>query len=89
MTPSNRLPVPPSGGDTVATDEALERPADRAYPELYYEILARDLGEERARWARLPYEERMQELAWHHAHFNTPDDLSVWPAELDGGVDRP
>jgi hypothetical protein len=71
MTPSNRLPVPPSGGDTAATDEAL------------------DLGEERARWARLPYEERMQELAWHHAHFNTPDDLSVWPAELDGGVDRP
>lgn len=65
------------------------RPGDRVYPERYYEILARDLGEERARWARLPYEERMRELAWYHAHCNTPDDLSLWPAELDGGVDRP
>ena len=63
-------------------------PLDRAYPERYYEILARDLGEEKARWARLPYAERMRELAWYHAHFNTPDDLSPWPAELDGGVDR-
>lgn len=64
------------------------RPDDPVYPERYYEILARDLGDERARWARLPYAERMRELAWYHAHFNTPDDLSPWPAELDGGVDR-
>jgi len=64
------------------------RPADPVYPERYYEILARDLGDEKARWARLPYAERMRELAWYHAHFNTPDDLSPWPAELDGGVDR-
>ena len=61
-------------------------PADPVYPERYYEILARDLGEDKARWARLPYAERMRELAWYHAHFNTPDDLSPWPAELDGGV---
>jgi hypothetical protein len=27
-------------------------------------------------------------LAWYHAHFNTLDDLSLWPAKLDGGVDR-
>ncbi|MFM8803986.1 MAG: hypothetical protein ACKOK8_08765 [Planctomycetia bacterium] len=67
---------------------AGSHPLDRIYPERYYEILARDLGEDRARWARLPYAERMRELAWYHAHFNTPDDLSTWPAELDGGVDR-
>jgi hypothetical protein len=24
-----------------------------------------------------------------HRSFDTPDDLSVWPAELDGGADRP
>ena len=36
-----------------------------------------------------PVEERMKELEWYHANFNTPDDLSPWPAELDGGVDRP
>lgn len=63
-------------------------PDEPVYPERYYEILARDLGEEKARWARLPYAERMRELAWYHAHFSTPDDLSPWPAELDGGVDR-
>ena len=87
MTPSEsfgRQPVDaPAGGGTAG------RPRDRVYPDRYYEILARDLGEERARWARLPYEERMRELAWYHAHCNTPDDLSLWPAELDGGVDRP
>ena len=87
MIPADLRSVRPSGG--AAADEAHDRPVDRVYPELYYEILARDLGEERARWARLPYEARMRELAWYHAHFNTPDDLSVWPAELDGGVDRP
>jgi hypothetical protein len=63
-------------------------PASLELPEIYYEILARDLGEDKARWARLPYEERMKELEWYHANFNTPDDLSPWPAELDGGVDR-
>lgn len=76
------------GVDAAPGRSAGDRPGDRVYPERYYEILARDLGEERARWARLPYEERMRELAWYHAHVNTPDDLSLWPAELDGGVDR-
>ena len=75
--------------DTPTEGRSGGRPGDRVYPERYYEILARDLGEERARWARLPYEERMRKLAWYHAHCNTPDDLSLWPAELDGGVDRP
>lgn len=70
-----------SASDVVA-------PVEPVYPERYYEILARDLGEEKAEWARLPYAERMRALAWYHAHFNTPDDLSPWPAELDGGVDR-
>jgi hypothetical protein len=72
---------PAAAGDTG-------HPAEPVYPERYYEILARDLGDEKARWARLPYAERMRELDWYHAHFNTPDDLSPWPAELDGGVDR-
>ena len=63
--------------------------SDTVYPEYYYKILARDFGEDRARWARLPYEERMKELEWYHANFDTPDDLSEWPAELDGGVNRP
>lgn len=76
-------------GDATAIDQGLHRPQDRTYPEWYYEILARDLGDDRARWARLPYEARMRELAWYHAHFDTPDDISMWPAELDGGVDRP
>lgn len=62
---------------------------DPVYSENYYEILARDLGEEKAAWARLPYDERMKELELLHAQFDTPDDLSLWPAELDGGVDRP
>jgi hypothetical protein len=31
----------------------------------------------------------MQGQEWYHANFNTPDDLSLWPAELDDGVDRP
>lgn len=62
---------------------------DPVFSETYYELLARDLGEEQAAWARLPYEQRMKELEWYHANFNTPDDLSLWPAELDGGADRP
>lgn len=56
-----------------------------AYSEEYYESLARTLGEERAAWARLSPEEREQELRWYHDHFNTPDDLSLWPPELGGG----
>ncbi len=64
-------------------------PVTPDFPEDYYEKLAELLGEEKAAWARLPYEERMKELEWYHANFNTPDDLSLWPAELDGGVDRP
>jgi len=59
------------------------------HPEAYYEKLAELLGEERAAWARLPYDVRMKELEWYHENFNTPDNLSLWPAELDGGVDRP
>lgn len=61
-------------------------------PELseeYYEGLARTMGEERAAWARLPREEREKELRWYHDNFNTPDDLAVWPPELDGGVNNP
>lgn len=54
------------------------------YPEFYYEILERYVGEEQAAWARLPREEREKELRWLHENFNTPDDLSVWPPELGG-----
>lgn len=61
---------------------------DPVYPEFYYEILERELGPERAAWARLPREERERQLAWYHANFNTPDDLAVWPPELDGGVNN-
>ncbi len=89
MTGSDDQPETPPAGEAPTSVGPRDRPGDRIYPERYYEILARDLGEERARWARLPYEERMRELAWYHAHCNTPDDLSLWPAELDGGVDRP
>lgn len=89
MNPFDDLSECPPAGEATAADQGHDRPGDRVYPDRYYEILARDLGEERARWARLPYQARMRELAWYHAHFNTPDDLSVWPAELDGGVDRP
>jgi len=62
---------------------------DFEFPEEYYEMLARTLGEEKAAWAWLPYEQRMKELEILHASFNTPDDLALWPAELDGGADRP
>ena len=86
--PDEHAESSPSGDAPIGGESERAR-TDRVYPDRYYEILARDLGEERARWARLPYEERMRELAWYHAHFNTPDDLSPWPAELDGGVDRP
>jgi hypothetical protein len=89
MSGPDTQPEPSPPGDAPAAGCPVSRPGDRIYPERYYEILARDLGEERARWARLPYEERMRELAWYHSHCNTPDDLSLWPAELDGGVDRP
>ncbi len=57
--------------------------------ERYFEILTETMGREAADWARLPRREREMELRRHHAKFNTPDDLSPWPAELDGGVDRP
>jgi len=69
---------------------ATEPPCgDPVYSDEYYDKLSELLGEEKAAWARLPYAERMKELEWYHANFNTPDDLSLWPAELDGGVDRP
>lgn len=62
---------------------------DITFPESYYERLAELMGQEAADWARLPRAERERELTWYHQTFNTPDDLSLWPAELDGGVDRP
>jgi len=33
--------------------------------------------------------QREAEVTLLHRSFDTPDDLSVWPAELDGGADRP
>ncbi|MDZ4742331.1 MAG: hypothetical protein SGI98_02800 [Verrucomicrobiota bacterium] len=57
---------------------------DISLPEEYYELLERELGQEKADWARLPYDERMKELERIHATFNTPDDLSCWPPELGG-----
>jgi hypothetical protein len=59
------------------------------FPEWYYELLAETMGEEKAAWARLPRAQREAELTALHMAFDTPDDLSEWPAELDGGVDRP
>ncbi|MBE7500568.1 MAG: hypothetical protein HS113_09740 [Verrucomicrobiales bacterium] len=59
------------------------------YSEDYYELLAQTMGEERAAWARLARAERERELRWYHDHFNTPDDLALWPPELDGGVSNP
>lgn len=47
------------------------------------------MGEAKAEWDRLPRHEREAELTLLHRSFDTPDDLSVWPAELDGGADRP
>jgi hypothetical protein len=63
--------------------------APNSYPEWYYELLARTMGEAKADWARLPRHEREVELTLLHRSFDTPDDLSVWPAELDGGAERP
>ena len=59
------------------------------YSEEYYDWLAQALGEERAAWARLPPDDRMKELRWYHANFDTPDELALWPPELDGGVFNP
>jgi hypothetical protein len=59
------------------------------YPDWYYELLALTMGEEKAAWARLPPHEREAELTALHRAFDTPDDLSAWPAELDGGCERP
>ena len=47
------------------------------------------MGEERAAWARLPRQKREKELRWYHDNFNTPDDLAIWPPQLDGGVSNP
>ena len=59
------------------------------YPEWYYELLARTMGEAKADWARLSRRDREAELTLLHRSFDTPGDLSVWPAELDGGAHRP
>jgi hypothetical protein len=56
------------------------------YSEEYYDHIARTMGEEQAAWARLSPEERERELGWIHANFNSPDDLALWPPELDGGL---
>jgi hypothetical protein len=56
-------------------------------PEDYYERLADRMGQEAADWARLPREERENEIRWYHANFNTPDDLAVWPPEM--GAEEP
>lgn len=58
---------------------------DPVYPDDYYEHIARTLGEEHAAWARLPRAQREAELTRLHLAFNTPDDLAVWPPELNGG----
>ena len=63
--------------------------AEPEFSEVYYEHIAQTMGQEAADWARLPREEREAQLTWYHANFNTPDDFSPWPAELDGGVTRP
>ena len=75
----------PQRGSTPQPARTTSQPVPQAssephYPDEYYEILARDLGEDRARWARLPYAERMQELERYHATCDTPDDLSLWRA---------
>lgn len=62
---------------------------DPVYSEEYYERLAQTMGQEAADWARLPRAEREKVITWYHQTFNTPDDLSPWPAELDGGTNRP
>lgn len=62
---------------------------DVKFSDEYYEHLAETMGQEAADWTRLPRAEREKVLTWYHQNFNTPDDLSIWPAELDGGVDRP
>lgn len=61
---------------------------DPKYPEDYYEHIARTLGEEVAAWARLPRAEREAELRRLHESCDTPDDLAVWPPELNGGPER-
>ena len=55
------------------------------YPEEYYQHLARTLGEEQAAWARLQPEQREAELERIHASCDSPDDLAIWPPELNGG----
>ncbi|MDK3157509.1 hypothetical protein QPK87_13120 [Kamptonema cortianum] len=64
-------------------------PQNQPFPEEYYELLEREFGREKADWARLPYEQRMEELERIHASFNTQDDLSHWPPELGGDADAP
>ena len=75
--------------NTPVTIHIVPAETEMSYSEAYYEWLASTLGEERAAWARLPREEREQELRRHHEMFNTPDDLALWPPELDGGVGNP
>jgi hypothetical protein len=71
------------------TFKVVPAETEMEYSEEYYETLARTLGEEKAAWARLPRAERERELRWYHENFNTPDDLAVWPPELDGGASNP
>lgn len=71
----------------VDTDARDSQPDE--YPDWYHELPARTMGEAKAEWARLPRREREAEWTLLHRSFDTPDALSVWPAELDGGTDRP
>lgn len=60
-------------------------PPESEYPEAYYEYLARTMGEQQAAWARLSREERETELTLLHLTSDSPDDLALWPPELNGG----
>lgn len=70
------------------TTDARESQPD-GYPDWHHELPTRTMDEAKAKWARPPRREREAELPLLHRSFETPDDLSVWPAELDGGADRP
>jgi len=58
--------------------------AQPAYPDDYYEHIARTLGEEQAAWARLPRAEREAELRRLYETSSSPNDLAIWPPELGG-----
>lgn len=69
-----------------ASEREVDDALDPQYDDAYYEHIARTIGPEQAAWARLPRHEREAELRQMHASANTPDDIAIWPPELDGGV---